>query len=354
MKDKVLKLLEPLAELEESLGNPKTLQDRALFKKLSKKHKFLTTLRDTFDQYEKSKSALLENKDLLKGETDPEFVAVIQEDVTKLQVEIEKLECALKSQLVPPDSNDDRSVILEVRAGTGGDEAAIFVGDCVRMYQYYAQIKGFKIELLSASEAEQGGYKDYQAVFSGPSAHRFLQYEAGTHRVQRVPVTESSGRVHTSAITVAIIMEPDQEEKIDLEEKDLRVDTYRASGAGGQHINTTDSAVRITHIPTGIVAYCQEERSQIKNRVKAMRLLEARIVDEKRRAQQKEISSLRSSQVGSGDRSERIRTYNFPQNRITDHRIGLTLYKLTDVMQGNLDHVVGPLLMHFYNEKLRS
>jgi peptide chain release factor 1 len=354
MKDKVSKLLESLDEVEGKLADPVTLHDRKLFKELSQKHKFLCTLRDTFDDYERCKQDLLENKELLKGESDLEFIEVIQEDVAKLQAEHVRLESNLKSLLVPPDTNDDRNVIIEIRAGTGGDEAAIFAGDCVRMYQYYAQIKGFKIEQLSCSESEQGGYREYQAVFSGTGVHRSLQYEAGTHRVQRVPTTESGGRVHTSAVTVAVIMEPDQEEKISLDEKDLRIDTYRSSGAGGQHVNTTDSAVRITHIPTGIVAHCQQERSQIKNRAKAMRLLEAKIVDEKRRTQEQEISSLRSSQVGSGDRSERIRTYNYPQNRITDHRISLTLYKLAEIMQGNLDQVVGPLLMHFYNEKLRA
>lgn len=336
------------------MADPSTLQDKSLYKELSQKYKFLTTLRNTFDTYQKANKDLLENKELLKVESDDEFIKVIQEDVERLQIAVLDLESDLKTQLVPPNKDDDRSAILEIRAGTGGDEAAIFVGDCVRMYHYYAQLKGFKVELLSSSESEQGGYKEYQAVFSGPGAYRHLQYEAGTHRVQRVPATESGGRVHTSAITMAVILEPDKEEQIQLDEKDLRIDTYRSSGAGGQHVNTTDSAVRITHIPTGIVAHCQEERSQIKNRVKAMRLLQARIVEEQRRAQQKEISSLRSSQVGSGDRSERIRTYNYSQNRVTDHRIGLTLYKLGEIMQGSLDQVVAPLLMHFYNEKLKG
>jgi peptide chain release factor 1 len=241
-----------------------------------------------------------------------------------------------------------------LRAGTGGDEAAIFVGDCVRMYKQFADKKGWKYELLSCAESEMGGFKEYVMVISGHNVHRFMQYEAGTHRVQRVPKTEAQGRVHTSAITVAVLMEPDEDEQIVLDEKELKIDTYRASGAGGQHVNTTDSAVRITHIPTGTVVYCQEERSQHKNKDKAMRLLTAKIAEEKRRKAEQEMASLRSSQVGSGDRSERIRTYNFSQNRVTDHRIDLTLYKLNLVMDGDLDQIVEALVAHFHQEKLAA
>ncbi len=255
---------------------------------------------------------------------------------------------------MPPDPNDSRNIILELRAGTGGDEAAIFAGDCVRMYKQYADKKGWKYELLSCTPSEMGGYKEYVMGVSGLNVNRLLKFEAGTHRVQRVPKTETQGRVHTSAITVAVLLEPGEEELVVLDERDLKIDTYRASGAGGQHVNTTDSAVRITHIPTGTVVYCQEERSQHKNKDKAMRLLTAKISEEKRRKAELEMSSLRSSQVGTGDRSERIRTYNFSQNRLTDHRINLTLYKLNLVMDGDLDEISEALVSHFHQEELAA
>jgi peptide chain release factor 1 len=256
--------------------------------------------------------------------------------------------------LVPPDPNDHRSCVVELRAGTGGDEAGIFVGDCVRMYRYYAENKGWTIENLSATPSDMGGFKEYQFVFSGPNVYRFMKYEAGTHRVQRVPATEAQGRVHTSAITVAVMFEPDEEEKIDVEEKDLRIDTYRSSGAGGQHVNTTDSAVRITHIPTGVVVHCQDERSQVKNKDKAMRILKVRLLDEQRRKAHEQMSTERAAQVGTGDRSERIRTYNFPQNRVTDHRIELTVYALDKVMEGALDLIIEPLVTHYYQKNFET
>jgi peptide chain release factor 1 len=256
--------------------------------------------------------------------------------------------------LIPPDPRDSRNILLELRAGTGGDEAAIFVGDCVRMYKQYADKKGWKYELLSCAPSEKGGFKEYVMGMSGHNIHRLMQYEAGTHRVQRVPETEAQGRVHTSAITIAVLLEPDELEKVVLDERELKIDTYRASGAGGQHVNTTDSAVRITHLPTGTVVYCQEERSQHKNKEKAMRLLSAKIAEEKRIKAEKELSSLRSNQIGSGDRSERIRTYNFSQNRVTDHRIDLTLYKLNLVMDGDLDDITEALVAYFYQQKVES
>ena len=258
----------------------------------------------------------------------------------------------LESLLVPPDPKDSANIILELRAGTGGDEAAIFVGDCVRMYRLYADKMGWKIELLSASDSEMGGYKEYIMALSGPNVYRFLRFEAGTHRVQRVPATETQGRVHTSAITAAVLMEPDEEEDLQIDESELKIDTYRASGAGGQHVNTTDSAVRITHIPTGVVVYSQEERSQHKNKAKAMRLLKAKIVEEKQRKTQAERSSERASQIGSGDRSERIRTYNYSQNRVTDHRINLTLYKLDQIMEGELGEITEALVAENYARQL--
>lgn len=279
---------------------------------------------------------------------------MIKDDILGLESQKTTLTNKLHTLLVPPDPRDSRNIIMEIRAGTGGDEAAIFVGDCVRMYKAYADSKRWSYELLSCTESEMGGFKEYVMSVSGTNVFRFMQFEAGTHRVQRVPKTEAQGRIHTSAITVAVLLEPDEEEKIVLDERDLKIDTYRASGAGGQHVNTTDSAVRITHIPTGTVVYSQEERSQHKNKEKCLRLLQAKIVEEKRRKAQSEMASIRAQQVGSGDRSERIRTYNFPQNRVTDHRIELTLYKLDKVMDGDLDDLTEPLVAHYYNQKLEE
>jgi peptide chain release factor 1 len=354
MEERLRKLLSRLEEVEDLLGKAEVLSDKKQYRELAQEHAYLSSVKEVKERLETLDNQLKENQKLLKEEKDHDFLEVIREDIAALEKEREAARKSLETLLVPPDPRDNRSVILEVRAGTGGDEAAIFVGDCVRMYKAYADRKGWKYELLSCTSSEMGGFKEYVMVISGPCAFRFLQYEAGTHRVQRVPETEAQGRVHTSAITVAVLLEPDEEEKIFLDERDLKIDTYRASGAGGQHVNTTDSAVRITHIPTGTVVYCQEERSQHKNKEKAMRLLSAKIVEEKRRKQDEETASLRSSQVGTGDRSERIRTYNFPQNRVTDHRINLTLYKLNYVMEGDLDEFTEALVAHFYQEKLSA
>lgn len=354
MKEKVQRLLARLSEVEELLGHPETLSDQKKYRDLTQEHSQLSELKFAWDQLSTSSKALKENQTLVGGEKDPEMVILLKEEITRLEIEIEQLKKQIEQLLVPPDPRDSRNIIVEIRAGTGGDEAALFVGNCVRMYQYYAQKKGWKIEILSSSESEIGGFKEYIMSLSGPQVHRLMQYEAGTHRVQRVPDTETQGRVHTSAITVAVLMEPDEDEKIVIDEKDLRIDTYRASGAGGQHVNRTDSAVRITHIPTGTVVACQEERSQHKNKEKAMRYLQSRIAEEMRRKSQKEQSEMRATQVGSGDRSERIRTYNYPQNRVSDHRIDLTLYKLDRIMEGDLDELTLPLVNHFYQEKLRQ
>ncbi|WP_420421023.1 peptide chain release factor 1 [Simkania sp.] len=354
MEDKVKELLGRLPDLEAKLGDPEVTQDQKKFRELSQEHAYLSDLREAWADYEKQSKDLQDNRELLKEETDPEFVQVVQDDIAKLEAAVQNSRSRIESLLVPPDPNDHANVIMELRAGTGGDEAAIFVGDCLRMYRLFADKMGWKYETLSCTESEVGGYKEYILSLSGKNVHRFLQYEAGTHRVQRVPVTETQGRVHTSAITVAVLMEPGEDEPIDIDESDLKIDTYRASGAGGQHVNTTDSAVRITHVPTGVVVYCQEERSQHKNKAKAMRVLAARLAEEKMRKEQQERASLRSSQVGSGDRSERIRTYNFSQNRLTDHRINLTLYKLDQVMEGDLEEVCQALVGHYYQEKLAN
>lgn len=354
METRIEKILNRFAEVEQLLGSEGILSDQKKYRDLTQEHAYLSEIKDIWESFSKTQSELEDDRKLLADEQDPEMVKLLREEISELENTLSIEQSKLETLLVPPDPMDNRNTIIEVRAGTGGDEAALFVGDLVRMYQLYATHKGWKCELLSCAFSEMGGYKEFIMVLSGPNVYRFLKYEAGTHRVQRVPDTEAQGRVHTSAATVAVLTEPDEEEKIDLDERDLKIDTYRASGAGGQHVNTTDSAVRITHLPTGTVVYCQEERSQHKNRDKAMRLLSAKIAEEQRIKAHQERAELRSSQVGTGDRSERIRTYNFPQNRITDHRIELTLYKLDRIMDGDLDEITQPLVNHFYQQKLSS
>lgn len=353
IEQRVKSLLANLEDVEKKLGEPGVVTDQKAFKKLSQEHAYLSELKELWDAREKLIRDQADNKELLKEESDPSFQKLLEDEIAKNSIKLETLSAQIDQLLVPPDPNDHANTIIELRAGTGGDEAALFVGDCVRMYRLYADSMGWKYESLSYSEAEVGGYREYIMVMSGKNVHRYMQYEGGTHRVQRVPETESQGRVHTSAITVATLLEATEAE-VKIEEKDLRVDTYRASGAGGQHVNTTDSAVRITHIPTGIVAHCQQEKSQHKNRDKALRLLKAKIVDHEEQKLKAERSSARGAQVGSGDRSERIRTYNFPQNRLTDHRINLTLYSLDRVMQGDLQEISNALIRHFHQKKLEQ
>jgi peptide chain release factor 1 len=353
MIEKIQRLLQRMQEVEDLLGLPDTLSDQKLYRQLTQEHSQLSQLKEVWDRFESINKQLDENRSLLSSEQELDMVVMLREEIGRLEFEYEAARKQIQNLLVPPDPRDSQNFIIELRAGTGGDEAALFVGDCIRMYQYYAEKKGWKYEILSASPSEVGGYKEYIMSFSGQNGFRLMQFEAGTHRVQRVPATETQGRVHTSAITVAVLVEPDLEE-FEIDEKDLKIDTYRASGAGGQHVNRTDSAVRITHLPTGTVVACQEERSQHKNKDKAMRLLASRIVEEQTRKAHQEMSAIRLSQVGSGDRSERIRTYNFPQNRVTDHRIDLTLHKLDRVMEGELDDLTLPLVNHFYQEKLQS
>lgn len=352
MRAKVQQLLNRLREVEDFLGQPEVFSDQKAYRQLAQEHAQLSQLKELSDRLGNVERQLEENRTLLSQEQDAEMLHMLREEIDRLSQEEIVLQKEMEILLVPPDPRDHRTLIMELRAGTGGDEAALFVADCIRMYRNYADIKGWKYEVLSTSPSELGGYKEYILSLAGQNVFRLLQYEAGTHRVQRVPETETQGRVHTSAITIAVLLEPTEDDEVRIEEKDLRIETYRASGAGGQHVNTTDSAVRIVHIPTGTVVTCQDERSQHKNRDKAMRLLSARIAEEQRRKAQKEMSEARSEQVGSGDRSERIRTYNFPQNRITDHRINLTLYKLDRVMEGDLDELTVALVNHFYQKKL--
>lgn len=352
-QEKVERLLANLSAVEQQLSRPDIFDDQKLYKKLSQEHAYLTSLNKVWKQILFLSGEIASNKRLLSSESG-EMGELLQETLAEDTARLEALETELSTLLVPPDPNDNKTTIIELRAGTGGDEAALFVADCVRMYKLYASHKGWTCETLSCSESDIGGFKEFIMAISGEGVHRMLQYEGGTHRVQRIPATETQGRVHTSAITLATLIEPDEDEQVKIEEKDLRIDTFRASGAGGQHVNTTDSAVRITHLPTGIVAECQDERSQHKNKAKALRYLSARIADAKRRAAAEEMAEKRSAQVGSGDRSERIRTYNFSQNRITDHRINLTKYNLDQVMEGELEEILSALVAFFYEEKLRA
>lgn len=354
MEKKIQQLLARLAEVEEKLGHPESFNDQKKYRELTQEHAYLVEVTGVWKGIKNAQQQIEDNKELLSQESDASFIEMLKEDNRTLEESLPELQKKLENLLIPPDPNDHRSTIVEIRAGTGGDEAALFVGDCVRMYKMYADHQGWKYELLSCTPSEIGGFKEYVMVLSGPNVYRFLQYEGGTHRVQRVPATEAQGRVHTSAVTIAVLPEPDEDVDVVVNEKDLRVDTYRSSGAGGQHVNTTDSAVRLTHLPTGIVVYCQEERSQHKNKEKAMRLLKARIAEEEIRKKNDAIASARSEQVGSGDRSERIRTYNFPQNRLTDHRINLTKYNLDRIMEGDLDDVCAALVAHYHQQKLSA
>jgi peptide chain release factor 1 len=354
MDEQLRKLLKRLEKVEELLGHADILADQKQYRELAQEHAYLAEIKGQGQLCERLEKQIAENAQLLKEEKDPEFLEVVRYEISTLEAELAAVRKRLEALLIPPDPRDSRNIIVEVRAGTGGDEAALFVGDCVRMYKQYADKMGWKYELLSCTESEVGGFKEYVMGLSGLNVYRLMRYEAGTHRVQRVPKTEAQGRVHTSAVTVAVLLEPDEQEKIVLDERELKIDTYRSSGAGGQHVNTTDSAVRITHLPTGTVVYCQEERSQHKNKEKAMRLLSAKIADARREKAEEEVAQLRSSQVGSGDRSERIRTYNFQQNRVTDHRIGLTLHKLNLVMDGDLSDITEALVAFFHQKKLAS
>ncbi|MDM7856990.1 peptide chain release factor 1 [Thiopseudomonas acetoxidans] len=357
MKASLLNRLDALVdryeELTALLGDAQVISDQNQFRAYSKEYAEVEPVVQAYQSWNKLKNDLAEAQTLLK-DSDPDVREMAVEEVAECKTAIEKLEADLQVLLLPKDPNDSRNVFLEVRAGTGGDEAAIFSGDLFRMYCRYAERQGWRVEVLSAHEGEHGGFKEVIARVEGDNVYGRLKFESGAHRVQRVPETESQGRVHTSACTVAVLAEPDEQAAIEINPADLRVDTYRASGAGGQHVNKTDSAVRITHIPTGFVVECQEERSQHKNRARAMGWLAARLQDQQTSAAQKEMTDARRSLVGSGDRSERIRTYNYPQGRVTDHRINLTLYSLDSVIQGELEHIIDPLLMEYQADQLAA
>lgn len=337
-------------ELEALLSDPVTIANQPEFRRLSREHADLAPLVEAFRRHQKVLTEQQENQELL---SDPEMKSMAEEELERLAEEKERLEGELKILLLPKDPNDSRNVILEIRAGTGGDESALFSGDLFRMYSRFAEKNRWRVELLSCSESERGGYKEVIASIEGQDVYAKLKYESGTHRVQRVPETEAQGRIHTSACTVAIMAEAEDLD-IDINPADLKIDVYRSSGAGGQHVNTTDSAVRITHIPTGTVVACQEERSQIKNRAKAMKVLKTRILDNIQQEQNSKMAADRKQQVGSGDRSERIRTYNFPQGRMTDHRIGLTLYRLDSIMAGEIEEITDALRTYYQMEALKA
>ena len=355
MKKSIQQRLENLCERHDEiaalLSEPDTQNDQNKFRSLSQEYAQITPLVECYKRYEAALEQLAAAKDMAQ-DSDPELRELAKEEINETEELIEQLDHELQLLLLPKDANDSRNVFLEVRAGTGGDEAAIFSGDLARMYQRYAERRGWQTEIISESLGEHGGYKEIIIRVSGREVYSQLKFEAGTHRVQRVPETESQGRIHTSACTVAIMPEVEEVDAIDINPADLKIDTYRASGAGGQHVNKTESAIRITHIPTGVVVECQDERSQHKNRARAMSLLASRLLSAEQEKHQAEQSLTRKLQVGSGDRSERIRTYNYPQGRLTDHRINLTLYKLEDIMEGGLEHVVQPLVHEYQAELL--
>ena len=348
---KLENLCERYDEIAALLSEPEIQGNQNKFRTLSQEYAQISPLVDCYKRYEQALKMLRSAKEMA-NDTDLELREMAKEEVNQAEDLIESLDHELQILLLPKDPNDNRNIFLEVRAGTGGDEAAIFSGDLSRMYQRYAERKGWQIEIISENQGDHGGYKEVILRITGRDVYSQLKFESGAHRVQRVPETESQGRIHTSACTVAIMPEVEEVDAIDINPSDLKVDTYRASGAGGQHINKTESAIRITHIPTGTVVECQDERSQHKNRARAMSLLASRLLSAEQDKQHAEQSATRKLQVGSGDRSERIRTYNYPQGRLTDHRINLTLYKLDDIMQGGLEQVIQPLIREHQAELL--
>jgi peptide chain release factor 1 len=342
LRDKLIGLVDRHEEIAHLLSAPAVIADQDRFRDLSKEYSRLETVARDFSAYQRLERDIAASEDM-RSSDDAEMRALAEDELAVLLEQKEAREQELLLHLVPKDPDDDANLFLEIRAGTGGDEAAIFAGDLFRMYSRYAEGRGWRVEVLSSNDGEHGGYKEIISRVAGKGAYSKLKFESGVHRVQRVPATEAQGRVHTSTCTVAVMPEPEDLGEIEVNTKDIRVDTFRASGAGGQHVNKTDSAIRITHLPSGIVVECQDERSQHKNRARAMSLLQARLNDAAQTKQQTETAEHRRSLVGTGDRSERIRTYNYSQGRVTDHRINLTLYKLDDILQGELDDVIEPL-----------
>ncbi|ADQ04456.1 peptide chain release factor 1 [Caldicellulosiruptor owensensis OL] len=353
MIEKLQVIEEKYLELEKKIADPDIISQTQEWQKLMKEHSNLQPIVEKFREYKRILNTIKEAEELLDTDIDEDFEKLVKEELNWAKEQKEIVERDLKILLLPKDPNDEKNVIMEIRAGAGGEEAALFAAELFRMYSRYAERKNWKVEVMSTSESDLDGFKEVIFMISGKGAYSRLKYESGVHRVQRVPVTESGGRIHTSTATVAVLPEVEDIE-VEIREEDLEIDTFRAGGAGGQHVNKTESAVRIVHKPTGIVVTCQDERSQHANRDRAMKILRARLYDYYQSLQQKEIESQRRSQVGTGDRSERIRTYNFPQGRVTDHRIGLTLYKLEQVLDGELDEIIDALITHFQTERLKE
>ena len=342
-----------LEELQKTLSDPSIINDTNRYKALRRRYKELEEICSEWDNYQKLQKQLADTNSLLQTESDPELEALAKEELEELKNKFQTSEEKIRELLIPQDPNDHKNAIVEIRAGTGGEEAALFAADLFRMYSYYAEKKGWQIQVLSANETELGGYKEIVFLLTGDDVYGHMRFESGVHRVQRIPVTESNGRIHTSAVTVAVLPEAEDID-IDIDEKDLRIDVYRSTGHGGQSVNTTDSAVRITHIPTGIVVTCQDEKSQIKNKAKALKVLRSRLLDAEISRQEQEIACSRKAQVGTGDRSAKIRTYNFPQSRVTDHRINLTSYDLESFMNGEIDDFIQALRLAWRNEKVKE
>ncbi|MFH0845038.1 MAG: peptide chain release factor 1 [Pseudomonadota bacterium] len=348
---KIKEMAERFEQLEQDLARPEIIRDQKLYQKYLKEHGQLSPIIKSFRVHESAQNEILNSRSLL-NDPDPEMRKLAREEIQALEEKLEKVENDLKVILFPKDPNDEKNIILEIRAGTGGEEAGLFAANLFKMYARYAELNGWKTEILSQNTTGLGGFKEIILLVTGVNSYSSLKYESGIHRVQRVPETESQGRIHTSAVTVAVLPEA-EEVDVDIDPEDLRIDVFRASGHGGQHVNVTDSAVRITHLPTGLVVTCQDEKSQHKNKAKAMKVLRSRLLDRQQAEQQSKISEERRSMVKSGDRSEKIRTYNFPQGRVTDHRIGLTLYKLEDILQGQLDMLLHPLGDYYQAKALK-
>ena len=340
-------------DLEATLADPAVVADQERYQKSAKAHASLEEIVTKYREYKKTCAEINDAREMLKSGADPELEQFLRSALDRLKAEESRLERELKSLLLPKDPNDEKDVIMEIRAGTGGEEAALFAADLYRMYARYAEQQGWQIEIMSSNPTDLGGFKEIIFAVQGRGAYSKLKYESGVHRVQRVPTTEAGGRIHTSTATVAVLPEAEEVE-VDIRPEDLRIDVYRSTGHGGQSVNTTDSAVRVTHIPTGMVVTCQDEKSQLKNKEKALRVLRARLLDKLQREQKAEMDEARRMQVGTGERSERIRTYNFPQNRVTDHRIDLTLYKLGQVLEGDLDEIITGLITVDQSERLKK
>jgi peptide chain release factor 1 len=352
MFEKVREIEERYEELERELTRPEIIRDQKTYQQYLKEHSRLSSIVTAFREFNALQEEIEGNRVLL-DDPDPEMRALAREEIESIKLRLSRIEKDLKVLLLPKDPNDEKNILLEIRAGTGGEEAGLFAAELFRMYARYAELKGWKIDVLSQHLTGIGGLKEVILLIEGKRAYSRLKHEGGAHRVQRVPETETQGRIHTSAVTVAVLPEA-EEVDVEISPEDLRIDVYRSSGHGGQHVNVTDSAVRITHIPTGLVVTCQDEKSQHKNKAKAMKVLRSRLLRVEQEEQQSRISEERRNMVGSGDRSEKIRTYNFPQGRVTDHRIGLTLYKLEGILQGDLDSILDPLITHFQAEALKG